>query len=243
MAVESPDAPEFIPPPPAEPPLASQAEVGPTSTPTPVFSVAPARPRRSLLWYGALTVAVVITLGAFGLLFADDQSWQREAAKLHEQNASLHAQMLTAQTSAADAEQQVKALQAELKHPNLGLWNVSEKINGPDWYLAGGVPDTFTYHLNATSTGPMSVSILTFEQFAAAIECVDAGTGNANRCMHHSSAGTVMSWLDVRTLAYDFHQAEGCAGYMVVFTAAAAVTVMPDVSVTYNPAPTFTGVC
>jgi hypothetical protein len=118
---------------------------------------------------------------------------------------------------------------------------VPEKIDGPDWYLAGGIPDTFTYHLNATSTGAMSVSILTFEQFAAAIECVDAGKGSSNYCMHHS--GTVKSWLEVRSVSYDFHLAEGCAGYMAVFTSGSSVTVMPDVSVTYNPASTFTGVC
>jgi len=42
---------------------------------------------------------------------------------------------------------------------------------------------------------------------------------------------------------FDFHQAEGCANYLVVFTAGRAVTVTPNVSVTYNPAPTFTGDC
>jgi hypothetical protein len=53
----------------------------------------------------------------------------------------------------------------------------------------------------------------------------------------------VKSFLDIRSVSYDFHLAEGCAGYMVVFTAPSPVTVNPDVSVTYNPAPTFTGEC
>ena len=125
--------------------------------------------------------------------------------------------------------------------PSIGGWTGPEKINGPDWYLAGGVPDTFTYHLNATASGPMNVSIVTFEQFAAGIECVDAGRGDANFCLHHS--GVVKSFLGVRSVSYDFHLAEGCAGYMAVFTAPSAITVNPDVSVTYNPAPTFTGEC
>jgi hypothetical protein len=188
-------------------------------------------------------LALVVTLGGFGLLYADDLSWQQQTHDLTRQNGALSAQLLTTQTSLSDTQQQVKSLQTELQHPHLGIWNVQQKIDGADWYLAGGVPDTFTYHLNATATGPMSVSILTFEQFAAAITCVNNGAGNTNYCMHHSSKGAVKSWLNVTSVSYDFHEAEGCANYMVVFTAARAVTVSPDVSVTYNPAPNFTGDC
>jgi hypothetical protein len=242
--VESPsradDAPDPIPPAPAEPPAWTSE---PPPPPAPAPTVRPPRRRPSLLWYAALLVAVVVTLGGFGLLYADDLSWQRQAHDLARQNAALSKQLLTAQTSLADTAKQVTDLQAELQHPHLGIWNVQQKIDGADWYLAGGVPDTFTYHLNATANGPMSVSILTFEQFAAAIECIDGGGGNTNYCMHHSKKGVVKSWLNVTSVSFDFHQAEGCANYMVVFTAARPVTVTPDVSVTYNPAPTFTGDC
>lgn len=241
MAVESPsrdDASDPIPPPPNEPPPAELAPAAPTA---PLPEVGRRKP--NLLWYGALFLAAVVTLGGFGLLYADDISWQRQARNLSRENAALSEQLLTAQTSLSDSQKQVTGLQAQLKHPHLGIWNVQQKIDGADWYLAGGVPDTFTYHLNATSSGTMSVSILTFEQFAAAIECIDGGTGNTNYCMHHSKKGTVKSWLNITSVSYDFHQAEGCANYLVVFTAATQVTVMPDVSVTYNPAPTFTGDC
>jgi hypothetical protein len=202
-----------------------------------------ARRRPNLLWYGALFVALVVTLGGFGMLYADDMSWQRQTRDLTRENATLSEHLLTAQTSLSDTQKQVTNLQAELQHPRLGIWNVQQRIDGADWYLAGGVPDTFTYHLNATANGPMSVSILTFEQFAAAIECVDNGVNNTNYCMHHSRKGTVKSWLNVTSVSYDFHDAEGCANYMVVFTSARAITVSPDVSVTYNPAPSFTGDC
>ena len=244
MAVESPsradDASDPIPPPPSEAPPAE-----PTLAPPPPHS-SPARPVRrkpSLFWYAALLVAVVVTLGGFGLLYSDDLSWQRQTHNLTKQNAALSEQLLTSQTSLSDTQKQVTNLQAELQHPHLGIWNVQQKIDGADWYLAGGVPDTFTYHLSATASGQMSVSILTFEQFAAAIECVDNGGGTTNYCMHHSRKGTVKSWLNVTSVTYDFHEAEGCANYMVVFTAARPITVMPDVSVTYNPAATFTGDC
>ena len=247
MAVEIPPGavsePEAIPPPPSEPPALLSPSPPPAASPYPPPYPLPSAPRRrrSLLWYTTMLIAVVVTLGAFGLLFIDDQSWQRQANQLKQQNDSLQEQLVTAQTNNSDLQQQLQAAQAEMKHPKLELWNVDERIDDPDHYLAGGVPDTFTYHLDATSSGPMNVSVVTFEQFVAGIECVDQGRGNTNYCLHHS--GTTKSFLLVRSVAYDFHLAEGCAGYMVVFTAPSAVTVHPDVSVTYNPAPTFTGDC
>ena len=122
------------------------------------------------------------------------------------------------------------------------FWNVSQVLKSPSWYLAGGIPDTFTYHLVATSTGPMTVSILTFEQWGKAVECIDNGVGNTNYCMHHS--GAEITWTNVTSVNYDFHKAEGCADYLSVFTTSGSnVTVTPNVSVSYNPAPTSTGAC
>jgi hypothetical protein len=87
----------------------------------------------------------------------------------------------------------------------------------------------------------MSVSILTLEDFVLALNCVTSGRAVTNYCMHHTNP--VISWLGVTTVNYDFHGAEGCADYVVVFTSAGNVTVTPDVGVTYNPAPTATGSC
>jgi len=88
----------------------------------------------------------------------------------------------------------------------------------------------------------MSVSILTLEDFALAINCVTNGRGPTNYCMHH--VGTpVISWLGVTAVNYDFHGAEGCADYVVVFTSAGNITVTPNVGVTYNPARVSTGSC
>jgi hypothetical protein len=87
----------------------------------------------------------------------------------------------------------------------------------------------------------MSVSILTLEQWAKAIQCIDNGAGTTNYCMHHS--GVVVSFLNVTTVNYDFHLAEGCADYLSVFTSATPVTVTPNVGVTYNPATSPTGAC
>ena len=130
----------------------------------------------------------------------------------------------------------------QLEHPQLLLWNSPQQIKDNSTYLAGGIPDTFTYHLQATSTGPMSVSILTLEDFAKALQCIDYGTGVTNYCMHHTGT-PVNSWLSVTSVNFDFHLAEGCADYLAVFTAASSVTVKPNVSVTYNPASSATGTC
>jgi hypothetical protein len=197
--------------------------------------------RSRWLWPASLSLAVAVALGGLVLLYEDDSTWQRANAQLTHQNLALHEQLLTSQTGLSEQQEQILTLQSQLKHPQLGIWNVQQRISGSSWYLAGGVPDTFTYHLHVRSTGRMSVSILTFEQFAKAIECVDSGAGTTHFCMHHS--GAVKSWLEVTSLSYDFHLAEGCANYLVVLTAANAVTVIPDVTVTYNPAPTFTGDC
>jgi hypothetical protein len=197
-----------------------------------------------------LFVAAAVILGGLGWLYTDDQHWQQTSNHLARQkkalvatNAALGDQLVSANASLGDAQQQITTLKDQLAHPTLGLWNVHQQIKGADWYLAGGIPDTFTYHLVATSTGPMSVSILTFEAFATAIGCVGGGYGRVNDCMHRANTGNVMTWRNVVSVTYDFHLAEGCANYLVVFTAASPVTVKPDVSVTYNPAPKFTGDC
>ena len=199
-------------------------------------------------WTAVLAAALVITAIGVGILYTDDQNNQATIRSLQTQNESLTGrnqivmdQLKTTQANLTATLGELATTKAQLEHPQLVLWNYPQPIQDRNSYLAGGIPDTFTYHLEATSTAPMSVSILTFEQFAKAIECVDYGTGVTNYCMHHS--GTVHSWLNVTSVKYDFHEAEGCADYVAVFTAQSSVTVTPNVSVTYNPASHATGSC
>jgi hypothetical protein len=225
----------------ATPPAGVQRSLG--STWTLAFE---SRERRR--WTAALAGAVLISLIGLGVVYADDASSQAAVRSLASQNEQLdgRAQLLQNELAATQANltatlAKLADTQAQLAHPQLGIWNVPQRINGSNSYLAGTIPDTFTYHLQATSTGPMSVSILTLEQWAKAIECVDSGRGSVNYCMHNS--GAVLSWLNVTSVDYEFHYAEGCADYMAVFTSATTVTVRPDVSVTYNPASSSTGAC
>ena len=200
-------------------------------------------------WTVALAGSLLITAFGIGLLYMDDSDNQAAIRTLTTQNESLTGrtqilqdQLRTTQTNLTASLGELARTKAQLEHPQLLLWSSPQQIKDSSTYLAGGIPDTFTYHLVATSTGPMSVSILTLEDFAKALQCVDYGTGVTNWCMHHTGH-PINSWLGVTSVSYDFHLAEGCADYLAVFTAASSVTVKPNVSVTYNPATTATGTC
>jgi hypothetical protein len=199
-------------------------------------------------WTVALAAAILVTAGGLWLLYNDDVSFQgalrartTENESLQGQNLILQGQLTATQGNLTSAQADLTAARAELAHPHLGIWNVRQTIQGPSYYLAAGVPDTFTYHLRLTSTGPMNVSIVSFDQFSVAVRCIENGVGPTNYCMHHS--GAAKGWLGVRSINADFHLAEGCAAYLVVITAPGRVTVTPDVSVTYNPASHATGTC
>ena len=200
-------------------------------------------------WFTAsLAIAVLLTAGGLALLYNDDRAFQNQARSLTTENESLQGQILGIQGeltatkgNLSTAQSDLAAVRAELAHPHLGIWNVRQTLQGPTYYLAAGVPDTFTYHLRLKSTGAMNVSIVSFEQFAAAVKCIENGAGNTNWCMHHS--GSAYGTLGVTTVATDFHLAEGCAAYLVVITAPSRVTITPDVSVTYSPATHVTGAC
>src|ERR1035437_964976 len=205
-------------------------------------------PRRRLFWTATLAVAVLVAAGGLGLLYNDELSMQSanralatDNESLQGQNLGLQGQLTATQGKLSTAQSDLATVQAELAHPSLGIWNVRQSVQGPSYYLAAGIPDTFTYHLRLKSTGLMNVSILSFDQFGAAIKCVENGAGPRNYCMH--SSGSVIGSLVVKSVSYDFHLAEGCAAYMVVITAPSKVTVTPNLSVTYNPASHATGTC
>ncbi len=230
----------LVAPPPA---MAPPPRVEPFARPVPARAT-----RRRLFWTASLAVAVLVTAGGLGLLYNDELSMQSanralttDNESLQGQNLGLQGQLTAAQGKLSTAQSDLATVRAELAHPSLGIWNVSQSVQDQSQYLAAGIPDTFTYHLRLKSTGPMNVSILSFDQFGAAIKCVENGAGPTNYCMH--SSGSVIGWLVVKSVSYDFHLAEGCGAYMLVITAPSKVTVTPNVSVTYNPASHVTGAC
>ncbi len=244
----------------------AETETAPEAPPPPVFDATPwpvgqrpaVRPPRPVrfprdlgprMWTAALAAALLFTAGGVALLYLDDTNAQNAANQLNAQNQALksqskqlQAQLLTTQTNLTATLGELATVRAELEHPNLTIWNVPQQITADIGYLAGGAPDTFTYHLRATSNGPMSISILTLEDFVKAIDCAQNGFGTTHYCMHHSGV-PYNTWTNVTTVSYDFHAAEGCADYVVVFTSNSNITVTPNVGVTYNPASTSTGSC
>src|SRR5450756_603486 len=205
-------------------------------------------PRERRLWTAALAAALLVTAGGLGFLAVDDTNYQNADRALTSQNEqltgrnqNLQTALTTTETKLTVSETQVSDLTAKLEHPTLGIWNVPQAITGSSFYLAAGIPDTFTYHLKLTSNGPMSVSIISIKQFGLAVSCVENGRGTTDYCMHRN--GSDVGWLSTTSVNYDFHDAEGCAAYMLVITSNRSITVTPDVSVTYNPASAATGSC
>jgi hypothetical protein len=205
-------------------------------------------PRERRLWTAALAAALLVTAGGLGILYVDDTNNQNADRALTLQNEALtgrtqnlQTSLTTTETKLTASQNQVNSLTAQLAHPTLGIWNVPQGITNSTYYLAAGVPDTFTYHLKLTSNGPMSVSILSIKQFGLAVMCVQNTGASTNYCMHHQ--GSAIGFLSVTSVNYDFHDAEGCAAYLTVITSDRSITVTPDVSVTYNPAPAATGSC
>jgi hypothetical protein len=205
-------------------------------------------PRERRLWTAALAAALLLTAGGMGILYADDTTNQATIRSLLTQNESLtgrnqnlHDQLTITQGKLTASQAQVTSLSAELQHPTLGVWNVPAQLHNSTEYLSSTVPDTFTYHLKLTSSGPMSVSILSTTQFRDALLCVVNGRADTNWCMHHS--GAAYGVIGVTSVDHDFNLAEGCAAYLAIITAAGPVTITPDVSVTYNPASGPTGAC
>jgi len=240
----SPPVDPVAPPPPA--PYQAPPPMRPLRQARTWRSVVEGRERR--LWTAALAAALLVAVAGIGVLYLDDTSNQATIRSLTTQNESLTGrnqnlddQLKATQSNLTATLGELAQAKADLAHPNLTIWNVPQQLKGSSWYLAGGIPDTFTYHLQATSTGPMSVSILTLEQWAKAIQCIDNGGGSTHYCMHHS--GSVIGFQNTTSVNYDFHLSEGCADYLAVFTAASTVTVTPNVSVTYNPATSATGAC
>jgi hypothetical protein len=137
-----------------------------------------------------------------------------------------------------------------LDAPHFSIWNSCGGTLGcpigPGSYYAGGVPDTFTFYPHFRSTVPVKVMIMTLDDFV----CFRTGCGYH---YHYWGPSKVLgSSIDDPENPYDnpftldaavWHLSEGCADYVVVYTAQQSGRLYPNESVTYNPAQQKTGVC
>jgi hypothetical protein len=134
-----------------------------------------------------------------------------------------------------DLQTEVSSSVGNLDSPHFILWNDCGDGPGAGCALTpgrewiGGVPDTFTYNLRFHSDVPVTVWIYTTQNFV----CHETGQCPANGIVYR----------DHTQLNVIFHGAEGCAGYIAVWSSTQPGTLYPNVAVTRNPAPHPTGVC
>ncbi len=196
----------------------------------------------------AITLAAV-GIGAFVTEFrsVDQARAEAHAATIAVRNAhatigSLESRIATLQARADRAAAQINSIRGridtsvgDLQSPRFVLWDTCDGTSHecpltPGWVYVGGVPDTFTYHVNFRATVPVTVRIMSTGDYV----CWATGT-----CRAHW-----VGWDNRTSLSGGvFHDAEGCAGYLAVFTADQYGTLYPDIRITRNPAPVGTGVC
>jgi len=134
-------------------------------------------------------------------------------------------------------QKQVSSSVGNLNSPHFVLWN-SCSAGGPSagcalqpgYEFVGGVPDTFTYNVSFHSTVPVAVRIMSPNNFV---------------CWETKNCTSTYTWWSPRTLLTGgvFHDAEGCAGYIAVFSSEQAGILYPNVSIDRHPASHPTGAC
>ena len=138
-------------------------------------------------------------------------------------------QTLTAQRDVALATQLAAAREANTQVDIwYSMWNTPLDVE-PGHYLAAGLPDTFAARITFKATQPVRAMIMSFDQF---VQYKTGGVPNPTEVFPATTN------LDVTV-----HEAEGCAGYILVLDAASTATVTPDIMITRRSSPVRTGVC
>jgi len=199
------------------------------STTQPPDQSKPARTIRLSHFLLAIVVLSVLLAVSGGLAISYSVQLQ-DYNRLQTQFKDLASQNLSLQN-------QVQNLKIQNANPTLKMWN---SCNGPcsmspgNWRV-GGVPDTFDYNVSFTSTVPVTVYILTFSQYVQFANC----TGQIS-CV---TGGYTQYGPTTSLPGSVFTLAEGCSAYVAVFQSTTPGVINPDVSVTYKPSSTVTGVC
>jgi hypothetical protein len=109
------------------------------------------------------------------------------------------------------------------------LWNVPVNVSS-GYFLFETVPDTFDYHDNFSSTVPVDVFYFNSSQFV-------------QWYTHQSVSGNYVNFTGTTKQSDTFKLADGCGGYVVIYSFANKGTIFPNVSATYDPASKPTGSC
>lgn len=177
-----------------------------------------------------VTLTLTVLLGASLATIASLTVQLRDYGNLQQQFKALAAQNF-------DLQNQVMRLRISAANPTLTIWNSCGVpcSMGPGFWRVGGVPDTFDYNVSFTSTVPVTVYFLTFDQYVQFANC----SGQIS-CV----TGTYSQFGPTTVLQGTvFKLGEGCSGYVAVYQSTSNGTIYPNVKVTYNPSPTLTGTC
>jgi len=147
---------------------------------------------------------------------------------------SLQGQILSLKTQSSSLENTVSVLQkniSELKtmQNTFVIWNVPVNVSA-GYYLLETVPDTFDYHDNFSTSVPVDVLYLNGSQFV-------------QWATNKTISGNYANFTGTDKQSDTFKLGEGCGGYIVIYSFNLTGTIYPNVSATYNPAPSPTGSC
>jgi hypothetical protein len=177
------------------------------------------------------------------------QDAQTQGQSLQSQVNGLQTQLDNLQAQNNYLSTQVQQLKLQSTSPTLSLWGCAspcQTSSANAWSMSvgswreGGVPDTFTYLPQYSSTVPVGMYLLTLQQYVQFYNCpytTDATTRIT--CV----SGTYTYFSSTTSLNGIFHLAEGCASYVAIYYSTQSGTIYPNVQVTYNPASSSTGVC
>lgn len=183
----------------------------------------------------ALIALLALALTAAVAAFLEGRHELARADSAAERSASLQLRLENAQDTVNTLQGQVVVLQDRVASmQTMKVWTTcgGPCTIRPGEYLAGGIPDTFQFLMSFTATVPVKSYIFTLDQFAQFKDC-------GPTCV----SGAYPSFAPATSLNAEFDDAEGCAAYLYVLTAAQSGTITPDVSVRYQPASGPTGVC
>ncbi len=199
--------------------------------------------------------ALALTYLQYASVASQNSDLQSRLAQLQSEAGSYHTQLQNSQNQNSHLQSEVSQLQSQNTyltnevqslnlqpaHPTLTIWTSCGNPCSltPSSWLAGGVPDTFTYDLSYTADVSVGVYLLSLPQYVQFANCSAANAGSNISCV----SGNYYYYSPTTSLNGVFHLAEGCAGYVAIYYSDSSGVMYPDVSVTYNPASSSTGVC
>jgi hypothetical protein len=218
------------------------------------LGVAPPRPRTSVAERVAIGVLVIAVI-------AVGSSWAYDNSNLNNRVNDLSTRLTAANATIGEVNVQLDTARQTAAHPTLGINNTPQTISANTGWLAGGLPDTFTYHFAYTSDVLVEYAFMTYSDYVKFATCNtnlftmnDRSVSKLAGCLYdlggpyagNSSGADGSFWGSGTHVSINFYEAEGCAGWVEIMfpeKAGQVAHVTPNTSVTYNPSRAATGGC